>query len=184
MRRARGGPVQCSELAAIALGAVLALAACAPPPVALEEAPTASRNGDRIHPAALERRLGRVQPGQSLEEAHQLIGQPRVRRPGADGGTFPSPLRRVALETPEGRQVELELYVVSAAPAEGCPDVHAELAPLVALDGEVAALDWDYVERHWRGWGGELAALRQLRGLHDCPLPPAATPVAPAPPSP
>ena len=159
------------RLAALALAAALASPGCAPTLAPLEEPAAASPVPDKIYPSALERRLARVRVGQSLEEARDLIGRSRVRRPGADGGSFPSPLRRIELETPEGRRVELEVYVVLAAPAEGCPDVQAELAPLVALDGEIAALDWDYVERNWRDWGGALDALREVRDVHECPFP-------------
>ena len=109
--------------------------------------------------------------GQSSEEVRALIGSARVRRPGSRDQSFPTPLRRRSLLTPEGRSVELELYVVGAVVAKGCPDVHAVLEPVVFVDGVVAALDWDYVETHWRSWGGTLEALRGVRNALACPFP-------------
>jgi len=154
--------------------AVLAAAlGCAAPPSA--EAPTEPKG---VYAAALARRLAQVDVGDSAESVRARLARHPVRRPRPGGEPFPSPLRSLALTTPEGRAVELELYVVAVEPGPGCPAVHTELAPVVYLDGRVAGLDWDYVEASWRDWGGSLAALREARGVHECPFAP------PAPPSP
>ena len=119
-------------------------------------------------------RVGRVAVGQSDAAAHAILGRDPVQRPGHPEDPYPSPRRTLALETPIGGALVLELYVVTARAAEGCPDVHVEDAPVVFRDGAVAALGWEDVEAGWRAWGGSLDALRDVRDTYQCSyVPPA-----------
>ena len=117
-------------------------------------------------------RVERVAIGQTAAQAHAILGRDPVERPGHPGEPFPTPLRTLALETPTGGSLRLELYVVAARAArEGCPDVHVEDAPVVFLDGVVAAHSWQVVEASWRGWGGTLESLRRVRDTWRCEEP-------------
>ncbi len=68
-------------------------------------------------------RVERVAVGQSDAAAHAILGRDPVQRPGHPEDPYPSPRRTLALETPIGGALVLELYVVTARAAEGCPDV-------------------------------------------------------------
>jgi hypothetical protein len=74
-----------------------------------------------------------------------------VQRPGHPEDPYPSPRRSLSLEA-GGEALRLELYVVAARSAEGCPDVHVEDAPVAFRSGTVAALGWEEVEANWRAW--------------------------------
>ena len=115
-------------------------------------------------------RIDRVAIGQTAEQAHAILGRDPVERPGHPSAPFPTPLRAVAMKTPTG-SVQIELYVVAARAAEGCPDVHVEDVPVVFLDGVVAARSWEAVEASWRGWGGTLESLRRVRDTWRCDAP-------------
>jgi len=158
-----------SVLLAIALAAL----GCASQP-----ARVAPRTG-AIQDFAMRERVERVAIGQSAEQAHAILGRDPVERPGHPGDPFPTPLRTLALQAPGGRPLEIELYVVGARAAEGCPDVHVEDAPVVFLDGVVAARSWESVEAGWRGWGGSLEALRDVRDTSQCEYAPPAEVEAP-----
>lgn len=149
------------RIAVGALSGLLAALACASAPAPAPAPP-------RLAPEALAERLARVSPGQPSEAARAAIGHEPVARPGHPDAPFPTPLRRLRLLAPDGRDVQVDLYVVAAHAAEGCPDVQATLAPVVHVDGVVAASDWRTVETHWRAWGGELAALRAARTATRC----------------
>ena len=118
-------------------------------------------------------RVERVAVGQSAEEAHAILGNDPVRRPGHPGDPFPSPARTFTLEASAGEPLRIEVYVVAARGAEGCPDVQIEDVPVVFRGGVVAARGWEAVEAGWRSWGGTLAALRSARDTHQCTDPPA-----------
>ena len=151
-----------SVLLAIALAAL----GCASQPP--REAP---RAGAAIQDFAMRARVERVAVGQTAERAHAILGRDPVERPGHPSEPFPSPLRSLALQTPNGRPLHVELYVVAARAAEGCPDVHVEDVPVVFLDGMVAARSWEAVEAGWRGWGGTLESLRRVRDTWRCDVP-------------
>ncbi len=118
-------------------------------------------------------RIARVEVGQSREQVHAILGDAPVRRPGHPDDPFATPLRTLELATGAGSAVRVELYVVAAQPAEGCPDVHFRDVPIAFVGDTVAGTGWDFVERSWRGWGGSLAALREARDGRRCPPPPA-----------
>ena len=113
-------------------------------------------------------RVARVEIGQSADQARTLLGRDPVHRPGHPDQPYPSPLRSLALVTPQGDPVQIELYVVAARRAEGCPDVHYEDVPVAFRGGAVAARDWQTVEASWRDWGGSLAQLRAARDGLRC----------------
>ena len=121
-----------------------------------------------IHDYEMRERVGRVQIGQSLAEARAILGRDPVHRPGHPAEPYPSPLRSLALRTPEGDAVQIDLYVVAARAREGCPDVHYEDAPVAFRGGAVAACGWEAVEGSWRDWGGGLAELREARDGLRC----------------
>ena len=98
-----------------------------------------------------------------------------MQRPGHPDEPFPSPRRAISVATPTGESLRIELYVVGARSAEGCPDVHVEDAPVVFQSGVVAARSWEEVEARWRGWGGSLEALRHVRDTYQCDRAPAAS---------
>jgi len=149
--------------AAIALAAVwLAAVGCAG---ASGEAP------HLVHDFTMRERVARVQAGQTLEEAHAILGDAPVRKPGHPDDPFPTPHRALELVAATGEPVRVEIYVVAARTAEGCPDVHWDDEPVAYLDGVVAGKGWVFVERRWRGWGGSLEALREVQNRHRCPVP-------------
>lgn len=121
-----------------------------------------------IQDFAMRARVERIAIGQSAEEAHAILGSNPVQRPGHPAEPFPSPRRAISVATSTGESLRIELYVVGARSAEGCPDVHVEDAPVVFRDGVVAARGWDEVEASWRGWGGTLEALRHVRDTYQC----------------
>ena len=91
-----------------------------------------------------------------------------MQRPGYPQHPFASPRRAISVATPTGESLRIELYVVGARSAEGCPDVHVEDVPVVFREGVVAARGWEAVEASWRGWGGTLAELRSVRDTYQC----------------
>jgi len=121
-------------------------------------------------------RLRGVEVGQSAEQARAILRREPVRKPGHPDDPFPSPLHALALTTPTGERVEVEVYVVATRPARGCPDVHYDDMPVAYVDGVVAGTGWEFVEWRWRDWGGSLAALREAQDRFRCrePAAPAA----------
>jgi hypothetical protein len=144
---------------------VIALAAldCAAQPVR-DAAPA-------IQDYAMRERIERIEIGQTAEQAHAILGRDPVQRPGHPAKPFPSPLRTLTLDSRAGESLSIELYVVAARAAEGCPDVHVEDVPVVFRNGVVAARSWEVVEASWRGWGGSLEALRSARDTLQCDAP-------------
>ena len=134
-----------------------------------------AREGDAIHDYAMRARVARVAVGQTEDEAHAILGREPVQRPGHPDEPFPSPRHAISVATPTGETLRIELYVVGARSAEGCPDVHVEDAPVVFQRDAVAALGWEEVEARWRGWGGSLDSLRRVRDTYQCDLAPAAS---------
>jgi len=129
------------------------------------------RTGAAIQDFAMRARIERIAIGQSAAEAQAILGRDPVERPGHPSDPFPTPLRALALSTPTGGSLQVELYVVAARAAAGCPDVHVEDVPVVFLDGVVAARSWEAVEASWRGWGGTLESLRRVRDTWRCDAP-------------
>lgn len=123
---------------------------------------------------AMRARVARVAPGQTAAQAHAILGRDPVERPGHPGEPFPTPLRTFALTTPAGGELQLELYVVTARAASGCPDVHVEDVPVAFAGGVVVAHGWQAVEAGWRDWGGTLDSLRRVRDTRRCDAPTAA----------
>jgi hypothetical protein len=159
-----------SACAASLVIALAALACASGRPRALARDPAA------IQDFAMRARVGRVATGQSAEQARAILGTDPVQRPGHPSDPFPSPRRSISVATPTGESLRIELYVVGARSAEGCPDVHVEDAPVVFHDGVVAAKSWEDVEARWRGWGGSLESLRHLRDTYQCDdVPPTAS---------
>jgi hypothetical protein len=128
-----------------------------------------------IQDFAMRARVARLAVGQSAQEAHAILGREPVQRPGHPDEPFPSPRHAISVATPTGETLRIELYVVGARSAEGCPDVHVEDAPVVFQRDAVAALGWEEVEARWRGWGGSLESLRRVRDTYQCDLAPAAS---------
>jgi hypothetical protein len=128
-----------------------------------------------IQDYAMRARVARLAVGQSAQEAHAILGREPVQRPGHPDDPFPSPRQAISVATPTGETLRIELYVVGARSAEGCPDVHVEDAPVVFQNGAVAALGWEEVEARWRGWGGSLESLRRVRDTYQCDLAPSAS---------
>jgi len=155
----------CAASFAIALAAV----ACASKPTLELGEPLV------IQDFAMRARVERVAVGQSAEQAHAILGGNPVQRPGHPTEPFPSPRRAISVATPTGESLRIELYVVGARGAEGCPDVHVEDAPVVFRNGVVAARSWEEVEAQWRGWGGSLEALRHVRDTYQCEETPTAS---------
>ena len=129
------------------------------------------RESTAIHDFAMRARVARVAVGQSAEQARAILGSDPVHKPGHPGDPFPSPVRAFTLEPPRGEALRIELYVVTARAAEGCPDVQIEDVPVVFRGGVVAARGWEAVEANWRNWGGTLAALRSARDTDVCGAP-------------
>jgi hypothetical protein len=151
--------VRRSVLLAIALAALGCASA---------SAPERARESDAIHDFAMRARVERLVVGQSEQAARAILGRDAVQRPGHPEDPYPSPRRALSLATPGGEELRLELYVVAARRAEGCPDVHVEDAPVAFRGGTVAALGWEEVEASWRAWGGSLDALRDVRDTYQC----------------
>jgi hypothetical protein len=124
-----------------------------------------------IQDFAMRARVERVAIGQSADQAHAVLGREPVQRPGHPAQPFPSPRRAISVATPAGEVLRIELYVVGARSAEGCPDVHVEDVPVVFRGGVVAARGWEAVEARWRGWGGSLDELRRVRDTYQCEEP-------------
>jgi len=129
----------------------------------------ASPGPEILPPYSMRDRVERIEAGQTLADAHAVLGRTPVRKPNHPDAPFPTPLHALDLRAPDGRMVRLETYVVAARPAAGCPDFQYEDAPIVFIDGVVAAKSWEFVEWSWRGWGGSLAALRVVQDRHRCP---------------
>jgi len=146
----------------LAIGFALASLACASRGRELASGPAA------IQDFAMRARVERVAVGQSAQQAHEILGSDPVQRPGYPQHPFASPRRAISVATPTGESLRIELYVVGARSAEGCPDVHIEDVPVVFREGVVAARGWEAVEASWRGWGGTLAELRSVRDTYQC----------------
>jgi hypothetical protein len=129
------------------------------------------RHGAAILDYQMRERIAHIEVGQSDAQARAILGHDPVHRPGHPAEPFPSPLRSLALRTPEGDAVRIELYVVAARAREGCPDVRYVDAPVAFRGGAVTARGWQDVEASWRGWGGELAQLRDARDVLRCEAP-------------
>jgi hypothetical protein len=121
-----------------------------------------------IHDYAMRERVAAVEVGQTLDEAHAILGDAPVRRPGHPERPFPSPRSALTLTARDGASVRVEVYVVATRPAEGCPDVHFEDVPIAFVDGVVEGKGWGHLERRWRTWGGGLQALRSAQERRRC----------------
>jgi hypothetical protein len=128
-----------------------------------------------IQDFAMRARVAQVAVGQTEEQAHAILGRNPIERPGHPGDPFPTPLRTLAISTPTGGSLQIELYVVAARAADGCPDVHVADVPVVFQVGVVVARSWEAVETSWRGWGGTLESLRRMRDNWRCDAPPGAS---------
>lgn len=152
------------------------------PPVAmLALALAACRTVAPDEPAALpahvmRERIADVEIGHTLAQVRDAVGTVPVLRPGRPESPFPTPLRTAEWRSPRGHRIRVETYVVAAVPAEGCPDVQVDDAPLAFVDGRLAAKAWSDLERHWRDWGGDLARLRALQERLACHPPDALPP--------
>src|SRR5688572_25199099 len=93
----------CAASLAIALAAV----ACASKP-----ARELAREPLVIQDFAMRARVDRVAIGQSADQAHAILGNNPVQRPGRPAEPFPSPRRAVSVATPTGESLRIELYVV------------------------------------------------------------------------
>jgi len=154
---------------ALPLALLAALIACQSP------APT------RVPAHELRARHREIRVGESLEQVHARMGELPASRPGHPDDPFPTPYRVTTFRTPGGDTVRLEVYVVAVRPADGCPDVQYEDAPVAYLNRRVATLSWDELEWRWREWGGDLGVLRALQDRFVCegdptPDPPEALP--------
>lgn len=154
----------------VALAALLAV--CTPGCV--------TSRGGAVQDWVMRDRLRAVEVGQSADAVHALLGGDPVERPGHPDDPFPSPLHELALTTPAGERVRVEVYVVATRSAPGCPDVHYEDTPVAYVDGVVAGKTWEFVEWHWREWGGALADLRAAQDRFHCPEPSPAEAAPPA----
>lgn len=126
-------------------------------------------SGPQTVPAAEYRsRIRELAVGQPIAEAHALLGSDPVRKPRHRDEPFAAPLRAVERVAPDGRRVRVEIYVVDAWRARGCPDVHYRDVPIVYVDGEVASIGWDALEWQWQGYGGSLEELRALQDRFAC----------------
>jgi hypothetical protein len=143
---------------------LLAFCACAGGCVTAPEDPNGA-----IQAFEMRERFARVEIGELDEQARHRMGERPVRKPGHPDDPFPSPRRTIAFTDRDGTPVWVYLYVVATQHAEGCPDVHFEDEPIVTRGGYVFGKGWDFVERHWRAWGGTLEALRDARDHRDCP---------------
>lgn len=152
-------PLQRVAPLATMLAVALALASCRTAPPA----------GPRVLPVhAMRERIAAVEIGRTITEVRAAVGILPVLRPGHPESPFPSPLRTAEWRTPEGRSIRVEVYVVAARPADGCPDVQVEGAPLAFVDGILVSKEWIALERSWRAWGGDLARLRALQDRLGC----------------
>lgn len=119
----------------------------------------------------LRERHAAVKIGQTPGEVASLLGSLPVRRPGHPDDPFSTPLHVAEWVGPAHERIRLEVYVVEARPAGGCPDVQYDDAPVVFVDGRVAGTTWEFVEQHWRDWGGDLRRLRRLQDRFSCEPP-------------
>ena len=134
--------------------------------------PGAPEPGD-VPASVVRRHHARVAPGQTQAEVAAAMGRLPVRRPGRPDAPFPTPFRMTEWTAPSGERIRLEVYVTATRPAEGCPDVFYDDAPVAYVDGRVVATHWEAVEWRWREWGGELARLRALQDrVGECADPP------------
>lgn len=127
----------------------------------------------------LRERHREIRPGQGWEEVRARMGELPVRRPGHPDDPFPTPYRAIRWRTRDGDEVRLEVYVVAVRPADGCPDVQYEDAPVAYRNGRVVAVSWDDLEWRWREWGGDLAVLRAIQDRFVCPGDPPPEPPLP-----
>jgi hypothetical protein len=136
----------------------------------LSAAPIACRSPapTRVPAHELRERHREIRVGESLAQVHARMGALPVPRPGHPDAPFPTPYRVTSFRTPGGDTVRLEVYVVAVRPADGCPDVQYEDAPVAYLNRRVAALSWDDLEWRWRAWGGDLGVLRALQDRFVC----------------
>ena len=132
----------------------------------------ASTGTGSVHGWAMAARLRQVEVGQSIDAAHLILGRDPVRKPGHPKDPFPSPTMALDWETPKGQAARVELYVIAARAAKGCPDVHYEDVPVAYLDGVVVGTSWEFVEWSWRSWGGSLHRLREIQDSYRCVEPP------------
>jgi hypothetical protein len=132
-----------------------------------------------IPAATLRSRHAKIAMGDTRAEVADAMGSQPVRRPGHPDAPFPTPLRVADWTAPSGEPIRLEVYVTATRPADGCPDLLYDDAPVAYADGRVVATTWEEVEWRWRGWGGELARLRALQDrVGECEAP---DPKAPGP---
>ncbi len=157
---------------ALGLAAAALACACAVPAPDVADMPAP---GGAVPAWELRERVRRVEPGQPRDAALAILGRDPVERPGHPDAPFASPWRELALVARDGSRARVELYVVEAFPAEGCPDVALRTAPVAFAGDTVAAVGWADVEARWRAWGGTLEALRDARDTTEC-LAPAPSP--------
>lgn len=113
-------------------------------------------------------RLSEISVGQSIDEVHAALGGDPVRRPGHPESPIPNPIRVLEFDASDGRRVRLEAYAIEVWRADGCRDFHYRDAPVLYVDGRVAALDWDTLEWRWESWGGSLSDLRNVQDRFGC----------------
>ena len=136
------------------LSAGLLLVSCAPVAPPLLEA---------SHPTGNEARFERLAPGLSASEVRHRMGQQPIANPLDPARPFANPHLELRIGAPDGRVVEIWLYLSVLYTHAHCPRLRWLERPVVFEDGRLAFSGWDGLHKRLSSYGRSADWYRKLR---------------------
>ena len=134
--------------------AALLLASCArlaPPPL------------ERSYPTGNEARLERLQPRLAKGDVHRIMGDEPIPNPLDAERPFANPHLELRIGTPDGRIVDIWLYLTILYTHADCPRLTWLERPVVFEDGRMAFSGWDGLRERRSEYGRSADWYRKVR---------------------
>ena len=110
-----------------------------------------------------EGRIEALDVGLSREQVRERVGVEPIANPVEPGASFANPYLEFPFRAPDGRRVEVWLYVVELQTAAECPELSVRDRPVVFEQGRLVARDWAGLEQRLEAYGRSADWYRKLR---------------------